>query len=46
MIEFDGRYHRGDFEARGQYLRAIAEFHTVIPEIERLIAQEIHTVQP
>ena len=33
------------FEARAQYLRAVAEFHTVVPEIERLIAQEIHTVQ-
>ena len=31
------------FEARGQYLRALADFHTNTAEIERLIAQGIHT---
>lgn len=33
------------FEARGQYLRALADFHTVTAEIERLIAQEINTIK-
>jgi cobalt-zinc-cadmium efflux system outer membrane protein len=31
------------FAARGQYLRARADFHTITAEIERLIAQEIST---
>lgn len=33
------------FEARGQYLRSLTDFHTAVTEIERLIAQEINTVQ-
>lgn len=32
------------FEARGQYIRALMEFHTGIAEIERLITQDIKTV--
>lgn len=33
------------FEARGQYLRALEDYHTAIADLERLIAQEINTVQ-
>jgi cobalt-zinc-cadmium efflux system outer membrane protein len=33
------------FEARGQYLRALADFHTITAEIERLISQKINTVR-
>jgi cobalt-zinc-cadmium efflux system outer membrane protein len=33
------------FEARGQYLRALTDFHTITAEIERLISQEINTVR-
>ncbi len=32
------------FEARGQYLRALTDFHINITEIERLISQEINTI--
>ncbi len=33
------------FEARGQYLRALGDFHSITAEIERLIAQEINTIE-
>jgi len=33
------------FEARGQYLRALADFHSITAEIEHLIAREINTVE-
>ena len=33
------------FEARGQYLRALTDFHIITAEIERLIAQDLKTVQ-
>lgn len=31
------------FEARGQYLRALSDFHTAVAEIERLIGQDINS---
>lgn len=33
------------FEARGQYLRALADFHLFRAEVERLIGQEINTLR-
>lgn len=33
------------FEARGQYLRALTDFHLLRAEIERLISQEINTIR-
>ncbi len=33
------------FEARGQYLNSLMEFHTMEAEIERLVSQEIKTIK-